>query len=322
MKLKRIELLFFRNLHQQTLTLGPNKNYFIGENAQGKTNFLEAVFFLRNGKSFRPTESKSLIQLHNDLSPPSAIARVAASFQHLNFGYQVKAQIQNSKKEFFLNQKKAYPRQLQSLIPMVLFSPESLGVIKESSEQRRSLVDELVLSHDPRQARIMAEFSRALRSRNALLKDISKLSVREDHVATLESLNQIYLVLATHLTQMRLTALKRIWADFKEAIDFIFGETTAEVKFQYLISQEVANDWNEDKIFSFMQRRMAELCLSEYGAGHSLVGPQKHDLKFLFDENDTRFYCSQGQQRALILALKIAQIVYHQRVHQKYPSCF
>ena len=242
MKLNKIELLHFRNLTQQTLNLNPNKNYFIGENAQGKTNFLEAVFFLSHGKSFRPTEVSSFIQFQKDHDAFSGISRITGQFQHLNFGYQVKAQIQNSKKEFSLNQKKVYPSQLQSLIPMVLFSPESLSVIKESAEQRRSLVDELVLSHDPKQAKIMSEFSKALRSRNVLLKEISKSGLRQDHVLTLESLNQIYLVLATHLTQLRLVALKRIWADFENAVELIFGKSKAQVSFKYLISGEIAND--------------------------------------------------------------------------------
>ena len=202
---------------------------------------------------------------------------------------------------------------------MVLFSPESLDVIKESSEKRRSLVDELVLSDDPSQAKILSEFGRALRSRNSLLQDIAKKGLREDRQLTLESLNQIYLVLATHLTQLRLKVLKRIWADFKNATGLIFGKAMANVKYEYFISNESANTWDEQQIFNFMQTRLAELRQSEYGAGHSLVGPQKHDIKFFFDGKDTRFYCSQGQQRALILALKIAQIVYHQRVHQKYP---
>ncbi len=314
MILKNIELFYFRNLQPQSIRLNPNKNYFLGQNAQGKTNFLEAIYFLSRGKSFRPTQNESLIQFQN----PHA-ARITANFQHQNFDYQVRANIQNSKKDFLLNSKKVSSSHLQQLIPMVLFSPESLAVIKESAEQRRNLVDELVVSIDPKQTKIINEFIKALRARNALLRDIAKDSFREDRKQTLESLNQIYLVLATHLTQQRLFALRRIWADFKNSAEFIFGNSGAKVGVEYLISGEVANEWDDQKIFSVLQKRMAELQSSEYGAGHSLVGPHKHDLKFLFDGNDTRFYCSQGQQRALILALKIAQIVYHHRVHQKYP---
>jgi DNA replication and repair protein RecF len=315
MKLKKIELLYFRNLLPQTIELNPNKNYFLGQNAQGKTNLLEAIYFLSRGKSFRPTQNESLIQFHN----PHA-ARLTADFQHQNFDYRVRANILNSKKEFLINSKKTSSAQLQELIPVVLFSPESLAVIKESAEQRRALIDEIVVSIDPKQTKIINEFLKALRSRNALLRDLAaQTSFQEDRRMTLESLNQIYLVLATHLTQQRLMAIRRIWADFKNSVEFIFGDSKAEVGAQYLISGEVANDWDEQKIFSVLQKRMADLQLSEYGAGHSLVGPHKHDIKFLFDGNDTRFYCSQGQQRALILALKIAQIVYHHRVHQKYP---
>ena len=319
MKLNKIDLFHFRNLSHQTLNLNSNKNYFIGENAQGKTNLLEAVYFLSHGKSFRPTEINSFIQFSESDEKLVQGAQIQGSFQHRNLGYQVRAAIQNSTKNFTLNQKKVTSTNLKALIPMVLFSPESLDVIKESAEQRRGLVDELVLSHDPKQAKIITEFTRALKTRNALLKDIMKNGLSEDRVLTLESLNQIYLVLATHLTKLRLVALKSIWEDFEESTEFILGNSMAKLHFEYLISGESANNWDELKIFGFMQTRMAYLRQKEYGAGHTLVGPQKHDLKFFFNENDTRFYCSQGQQRALILALKIAQIVYHQRVHQKYP---
>src|SRR5258708_302676 len=140
MILEKIELHHFRNLSHQSVVLNPNKNYFIGDNAQGKTNFLEAVFFLSRGKSFRPGENESLIYTDFLQQQKSDLARVNGFFRHKNFDYQVMVKLHHKRKEFLLNQKKATPSQLLNLVPMILFSPESLSVIKESAEQRRNLV--------------------------------------------------------------------------------------------------------------------------------------------------------------------------------------
>jgi DNA replication and repair protein RecF len=69
-----------------------------------------------------------------------------------------------------------------------------------------------------------------------------------------------------------------------------------------------------------LHKRLLELRDAELASGASLVGPQKHDIFFLYGQKDSRFYCSQGQQRAIILSFKMAQIVYHRRVHGFYPA--
>jgi DNA replication and repair protein RecF len=96
-------------------------------------------------------------------------------------------------------------------------------------------------------------------------------------------------------------------------------EGLGDISVDYLISGESALNWSDSQVFDALKKRHQSLALQEVAYGGSLVGPHKHDIKFLFNGNDSRFYCSQGQQRALILALKIAQIVYHHQVHKTYP---
>lgn len=315
MILKNLQLIEFRNFPRLQIEFRPRLNFFLGHNGQGKTNLLEAVHILSRGRSFRAVDSKNLIS-HSGAQR----AFVRGHFLQDDLDYFVEVAIAAGKKTATVNHSRANSAVLLKTFPTVLFSPESLAAVKEGPEQRRQLVDELLVSHDPRQAQLLREHGRALKARNRLLKNISESrSGRLEQELSLDSLNKIYFILAAHLAHARIRALLDIQNDFQQALRFIFGESTGDISVDYLISGESAFGWSESEIYDALQKRHQALQLQEIACGSSLVGPHKHDIKFLYDGKDSRFYCSQGQQRALILALKIAQIVYHHKVHQTYP---
>jgi DNA replication and repair protein RecF len=325
MYLRHLQLIEFRNFARLQVGLSPRLNFFLGENGQGKTNLLEAVHLLSRGSTFRAVDSANLIRQH--ASPKRA--RISAKFVRGNLDYSVDMVIEPGKRTATVNGKRVNSTALLRHFPTILFSPESLAAIKEGPEQRRNVVDELLISHNPRQAQLLREFARCLKSRNRVLRGLSENEgTRRELEATLESLNKIYFLISTHLTAARIQALKEIEPYFREAMAFISSNDTetsessispGEISVDYLISDESAIAWSDSQIFDALQKRHNELAAREIAYGGSLVGPHKHDIKFLFAGNDSRFYCSQGQQRALILALKIAQIVYHHRVHSTYP---
>lgn len=318
MRLNALRLFEFRNFDRLELELAPRLNFFVGQNGQGKTNLVEAVHLLSRGVSFRPATSQNFLFHRGPIISPTA--RVDGAFLKNSLNYRVELTLGHGRKSAMINGKKANSGDLLRNFPTVLFSPESLAAIKEGPDQRRQLIDEIVLSCDPKQGQLIREYSRALKSRNRLLKNLAEgLGPRTEVLASLDSLNKIYFLLSTHMTGARLKALKEILPAFREAMKFISDDTVGDISVDYVISDESALDWSEDQIFSALLKRHSELALSEASYGGSLVGPHKHDIKFLLAGNDSRFYSSQGQQRALILALKIAQIVYHQSIHQTYP---
>lgn len=315
MHLERLFLNEFRNFQHSVVNLKPRLNFFIGENGQGKTNLLEAVYLLCRGISFRPSESRSLLR-----NEGPGRARIVGHFVHGALTYDVELSIEPGRKSAKINDKAANTAILMAKLPVVLFSPESLSAIKEGPEQRRLLIDELLMSHDPTQARSLREFNRALRARNRLLKNIAEgIGIRSSHEAALSSLNKIYFLLATHLTIARINALRALEPEYQTAMRSILDEPHADIAVDYVISGESAYRWSESEVYDALQKRHHELHHQELASGLTLVGPHKHDIKLLFSGNDSRFYCSQGQQRALILALKIAQIVYHHKAHEVYP---
>jgi DNA replication and repair protein RecF len=317
-RLEFLRLFEFRNFDRLEIELRPRLNFFVGENGQGKTNLVEAVHLLSRGVSFRPATSQNFLFHRGSVVAPKA--RVDGRFVKGGLLFDVELTLEAGRKSALINGKKSNSGDLLRNFPTVLFSPESLAAIKEGPEQRRQLIDEIVLSCDPKQGQLLREYSRALKSRNRLLKNLAEgLGPRGDLEASLESLNRIYFLLSTHLTAARVKSLREILPAFREAMTFISEGTVGDISVDYVISGESALDWSESQIFDALQKRHSELAFSEMSYGGSLVGPHKHDIKFLLAGNDSRFYSSQGQQRALILALKIAQIVYHQSIHQTYP---
>ncbi len=318
MRLEFLRLFEFRNFDRLELPLRPRLNFFVGENGQGKTNLVEAVHLLSRGVSFRPATAQNFLFHRGPHISPRA--RVDGRFVKGELSYKVEMTLESGRKSALINGKKSNSGDLLRSFPTVLFSPESLAAIKEGPDQRRQLIDEIVLSCDPKQGQLIREYSRALKSRNRLLKNIAEgIGPRRDQEASLESLNRIYFLLSTHMTAARTKSIREIMPAFADAMKFISDDTVGDISVDYVISDESALQWSESQIFDALQKRHQELELAELSYGGSLVGPHKHDIKFLLAGNDSRFYSSQGQQRALILALKIAQIVYHQSIHQTYP---
>jgi DNA replication and repair protein RecF len=313
MYLKSIQLNEFRNFHSERVELQERLNFFIGDNGQGKTNLLEAVYLLSRGTSFRNIDSKSLLR------SGQSRAKIIGNFVDQDREFKTEMVFEGGRRQASINQKPISAGNLVRHFPTVLFSPESLAAIKEGPEQRRILLDELVLTQKPEQNLLLREYSKCLRSRNRLLSDIANGANSPETLKTLKSLSRVFLLLGTHLSFARIQALHAIQEEFSKAMQMISGEDFGDISVDYLISGESALNWSEQAVFDALHKREQELASREIAAGRSLVGPHKHDVKFLMAGNDSRFYCSQGQQRALILAMKIAQIVYHHRVHQTYP---
>lgn len=305
----------FRNFSEATVNFSPKVNIFLGENGQGKTNLLEALFVLTRGQSFRYADNENLLR------KGSSEAFLKAKAIHGELDYDLQLTILKSKKNHLLNGKKTTFTDLSYRFPNVIFSPESLSAIKEGADERRQLVDDLLMSFNPRNGDLISEFRKALKTRNKVLKNyLSEETPRAETHRVLESLNPIFLKLAAELTWQRLEALRAILNDLNQAMQSISKRGDVDISVEYVVSGENAMKMSRSEVEISLQKRLFELANAELASGSSLVGPQKHDIVFLYGENDSRFYCSQGQQRALILSFKMAQIVYHRRVHGTYPS--
>ncbi|PWU19595.1 MAG: DNA replication and repair protein RecF [Bdellovibrio sp.] len=324
--IRSLRLFHFRNFTEQTTEFDRHANFFIGLNGQGKTNLLEAIDLLFTTESFRRApvehlvqagESESLVQAQLDgFHQVGAIGTSADQVGAVGTSavdHQVRLLIKEGRKSFSVDGKKVVRKQLLTLQPLVLFSPESLDAIKGTAEMRRQLVDELALFARPTQEWILNDYRKILRTRNQLLRNRKLGHTSEMQTqALLSSLEDRFLNLGTQLTLLRLQVLHELEQPVNAALASL-GSSFPEVNFAYILSQSNAIHFSHTEIHNSMRDRLLKLRAAELAAGHSLVGPHRHDLVFLFGGKDSRFYCSQGQQRSLILAFKLAQIVYHRK---------
>jgi DNA replication and repair protein RecF len=289
-------------------------NVFLGENGQGKTNLLEALFMLTHGDSFRYSDNSTLI---NSNSQESVIQ---AMITQNDLSYKLTLGLSKSRKVLSLNDKRVNSADIRKIFASVVFSPESLSSIKEGADHRRELVDDLLVTFDRRNTDLISDYRKALKMRNKILKNhLEGLNDRNVTENLLDSLNPQFLRLGADLAHARITALAGLSKEFNNAMQYISRDSSVDISVEYVISDQNSVAFSRDDVHQLLEKRMRELHDAELSSGSSLVGPHKHDIVFLYGQKDSRFYCSQGQQRAIILSFKMAQIVYHRKAHGTYP---
>lgn len=311
---EKVRLHQFRNFSDVVIQFSPRVNVLLGENGQGKTNILEALYLLSQGDSFRYSDNETLI-MHE-----ASEAHLQALITQNDLRYKLQLGLNKSKKILNMNDKRITSADARKLFASVVFSPESLSSIKEGADHRRELIDDLLVTFDRKNADLIADYRKALKSRNRLLKNhLEGLNSKEETLLVLESLNPSFLRLATDLTYARIAALRGLSKEFNNAMRYISKLDDVDISVEYLISDVNGLTMSAEDVNDALKKRLAELADAELASGSSLVGPHKHDIVFLYGQKDSRFYCSQGQQRAIILSFKMAQIVYHRRAHGTYP---
>ncbi len=317
MRLEKLSLRNFRNIQHLEFEPSPVLNVIFGNNGQGKTSLIEGIYFLSALRSFRTHKTTDLIQFEKDASQIDA--RIGS--REVKVPMKLKVRFQQGERKTFTNEKQVSSSRFISNLRTVVFSPESLGAIKEGPNQRRELIDQAVFQVSEVATEGQILFSRSLRQRNALLKQISekKIPLQEGR-EILESIDEVYLKASTQVTRSRLEFLDKLLP----SMGAILGKITGEKISLELVYESGKENWSERgeiDIFSRLSKELKALTrrVAEESLGTTLTGPHRHDVTFLFNGKDSRFYCSQGQQRALILSFKIAEIVYHRRAFDSFP---
>jgi len=317
-RVDRLSFRQFRNITEIDFTPGPVLNYFVGDNAQGKTSIIEGIFHISTLRSFRTATTLDLIQRgHESAQLEAHVSSISGKTSQKN----LKVRLSKGHRQLTLNEKQVSPSKFVGQVRTVVFSPESLGAIKFGPDLRRELVDQAVYQISSEAPLAFTRFSKALRQRNACLKQIKMgLIVPNKGRGILESLDAGFLQAATEITFLRLRFLDTILPHAQETLSLIMGEKCS-LEFAYESHDE---PWKERNLEAIHQRLKDEILdssrrISEEALGVTLTGPHRHDLSFLFNGNDSRIFCSQGQQRALILSFKIAEIVYHGKAFESYP---
>lgn len=318
MLVRALKFTGFRNLAPASLEPGPRFNVFAGNNGQGKTNLLEALYAVCTLRSFRSSRLKDLISIHGEQAYVGA--RVARGGLERRYELTINARSRVVR----LDNKAVRPiAKYFGDFNVVLFAPEDLLVAKGSPGERRRFLDRAVFTLQPNFLAIAQDFEKVLRSRNVVLRDDQLSSSSKEGM--LSVYDHQLAKLSAQILRARLEYLNSVQGRFAKAFEAITrsglpttlryeasGEVVSTERFQELPSLEsIEASYAEALVAS----RRADL-----GRGSTNVGPHRDVLLFELAGQPAGNFASQGQLRAMILAWKTAEMDLLADVHEDPPA--
>ncbi len=293
MYIKNIKLLNFRNYEEQEISLNPNINVFYGDNAQGKTNIIESIFLCSIGKSFRTTKEKELIKFNKE------IASVFLEYQKSDREGSIKVEL-NEKKNILVNGIKIKKlSELLGNLNIVIFTPDDIQILKEGPSRRRRFLDIMISQLRPNYLHYLNLYNKTLEQRNNYLKQI-KLENKPQEM--LEIWDEKLAEYGEKIYYYRYEFMEKI----KNKINKIHSEITEEkeiLKIEY--ESNCSNKENYLKLLK--ERRTLDII-----KGFTTKGIHRDDFMIYINNELVNVYGSQGQNRTVVLSLKIAemQVIY------------
>ncbi|PYS45539.1 MAG: DNA replication/repair protein RecF [Acidobacteria bacterium] len=307
MLLESLEVHNFRNLSGK-VSWGAGLNIIYGDNGQGKTNWLEAIYLLATTKSFRTQRLQEAIRFNEDLA---VVRGLVAQSQEVQREMQVN--LQGSTKSILINGKKESVARYLGQLHAVAFTADELDVVRGTPEARRKFMDRGVVSLHHAYVQTLADYNRVIKQKNRLLQDASELEM---------SLEQAFEVIAPWNEQLikLSTEIHRARVDYVERLNDVLERRLFErenITIRYVSSLEGKGDLSDYE--ALIAERLRLRLQAEIAAGYSLIGPHRDDLEILFDGREMRAFGSSGQQRSALIILDLAAISVYYLWHNEYP---
>ena len=287
MYINKITLHNFRNYESQEIELNKNINIFYGDNAQGKTNILEAIFFCGFGKSFRTSKEKELICLEKEN------LQVEVSYQKSDRSGKIKIGLANKKQIEVNGVKIKKLSELLGNLNLVIFTPDDIQILKNGPAERRRFLDMMIGQLRPNYVHNLNNYLKTLEQRNNYLRQIKEENKPEE---MLEIWDEKLADYAQIICKYRIEFMKKL----KEKIKEIHSQIAKE---QLTIEYITECDTKEKYLTLLKQRRKLDII-----KGYTTKGIHRDDFKVFINEKEIGIYGSQGQHRSAILSLKLAEL--------------
>ena len=290
MILKSLSILNFKNIREANLDFADKMNCFVGLNGQGKTNLLDAIYYLSFTKSFF-----NVIDSQN-ITHGEEMALIQGKYENEE---TISCGLKRGQKKQFRRGKKDYKRLLDhiGLIPLVIVSPQDAELITDGSDERRRFLDGVIAQQDRKYLEHLTSYNALLKQRNALLKQCEdRPDVPEDLFEVLELQMAQH---AAYIFRERSAFIERFVPLFQELYAEIAG-MEEQVSLRYVSQLE-----DRDLAEAFRRTRSRDVIL-----GWTSQGVHKDDLPMMLGEYPLKQVASQGQQKTFLLALKLAQALY------------
>lgn len=298
MPVQRLWLTDFRNYQSLDISLPDGLTVIIGNNGQGKTNLLESISWLSKGSSFRGSPTEALVRNGKE----KTIIRAEVSAHNRKVLLEAELNI-NGKNRILINSNKAKRvRDLLGYFQTTLFSPDDLELIKSGPTTRRKYLDELLVDSHPKNYELITDLEKVLRQRNTLLKQ-SKGVLSSEILSTLLVWDTKLIQLGEKLSDARKHLIETLNNPFAETMFALQGkESKTELKY--------ISSWEGKSLAEALE----DVRETDLRRGITTIGPHRDDLLITLNNMPSRTHASQGEQRSLALALRLAG---HQIITEK-----
>jgi DNA replication and repair protein RecF len=307
MLLESLEVHNFRNLSGK-VSWGAGLNIIYGDNGQGKTNCLEAIYLLATTKSFRTQRLQEAIRFGEDL----AVVRGLVA-QSLEVQREMQVNLQGSTKSISINGKRESVARYLGQLHAVAFTAAELEIIRGTPEARRKFIDRGVVSLHHAYVQTLADYNRVIKQKNRLLQDASELEIGFAQASELIApWNEQLVSLSAEIHRARTDYIQRL----NDVLERRLFERE-DITIRYVSSLEGKGDLSDYE--ALIAERLHIRLQAEIAAGYSLIGPHRDDLEILFDGREMRAFGSSGQQRSALIILDLAAISVYYSWHNEYP---
>ena len=303
MRIDKLKLINFRNYSKLDIEFNPYLNIIIGNNAQGKTNILEAIYYLSITKSFL------IINDFVCIKNGELFSRIVGNIQNINGKKRLEFLINENGKKLMVNgnEIKKHASYIGNL-KVIVFNPDNIRIIKDAPGNRRKFLNVEISQLDNQYLNKLNEYNIVLKQRNEYLKVIKNGKINQVYF---DILNEKLVDLAVYIYDGRVRFTQMINKYIGDIFSDISGYDGLTVN--YLPSVDTSNVRKnmEDKLNSSYEREIVY--------GNTLFGPHRDDFSFKLNDNDLILYGSQGQLKMAILALKLAEVRVFYEICGEYP---
>ncbi|MGI5875750.1 MAG: DNA replication/repair protein RecF [Dethiobacteria bacterium] len=313
MFIKDLQLENYRNYEEAQLQFLPGVYIVKGPNGQGKSNFLESIYNLCTGRSYRTTKDLDLVLWNKSFYRIRGTIYAGKRLHKLEIGYEVKDQ----KKQIKINGIKNSKLAMMPVFPVIFFVPEDLELIRRGPNERRRFLDREICQTNSFYADYLSRYNKILLQKNKILRDNR---YGKDTNKLLRTWNEQIIHFGSRIIVQRKETVAK-WDELANGnFKVLFGPgKKLQLVYKTLIGEgeygEIPADLSE--VEETFYHKLSIIEKEELKRGYSLLGPHRDDLLFLLEEREAKRFASHGQQRSIIIALKAAQIQIHSQNREK-----
>ena len=308
MKIESLKLKNYRNYKKLDIVLSPNLNIFIGNNAQGKSNILESIFVLALTKSYMNIKDQNLIKDGEEFT------RLKATFLDNCKKSDFEVIITDHSKKVKINRTevKKYSDYI-SRVKVLVFSPYNVNFVKDGPGVRRKSINIVISQFLNSYVSLLQNYNVILKKRNQFLKNVAYLN--DYNKIYLDKLNESFCSLAVDIVINRQMFVSKI----NKYLSNIFSEIMGYDNLELCYISNVPQIENKEQMVVQLMNKLSSSYERERIYGATVLGPHRDDFEFKLNGKELSIYGSQGQIRAAILSLKLAELLIFKEKDGKYP---